>query len=115
MTPALRAFDYAVDLYATKPRTSLRADYVLTSRPVRRAVRSFGRTLWPHEMNIVADAPGYALSLARPEDLRWGWWAEAQARQRNHAYFTRRRKLSRRQRWLFALVEIVESWRREER
>lgn len=111
LTPALRDLDYAVDLYATKTPANLRAEFVLTSRPSRRALRTFGRTLWPHEMNVVEATPGREISLSRREDLRWGWWADAQARKRGHDYFSRRRRVSRRQRLLFALVEIFERWR----
>lgn len=111
LTPALRDLDYAVDLYATKTPANLRAEFVLTSRPGRRALKTFGRTLWPHEMNVVEETPGRDLSLCRRADLRWGWWADAQARQHGHDYFTRRRKLSRRQRLVFALVDAIERWR----
>lgn len=112
LTEALRGWDYAVDLYATKTLAQLRqAEYVLTSRPTRRAVLTFGLTRWPWEANIIEGVPGDALSLCRPADLRWDAWAEWVTRQRLHAYFTRGRRLSRRQALQFQLVEWLKRGR----
>lgn len=108
LTDALRGYDYAIDLYATKAPRHLNAEYVLTTRPCRQARLAFGRSLWPMELNVVEAVPGREICLCKKTDLRWGGWADLLARKRSHDYFTRRRRMSRRLRLQFALVDLVE-------
>jgi len=107
LTDALHGLDYAVDLYATKQPRHLRADYVLTARRTRAPIRSFGKALFPHEMNVVAQTPGTDIGLSKKNDLRWDWLAELETKKINHDYFTRREHLSRRLRLQFALLDRV--------
>jgi hypothetical protein len=93
LTEALLAFDYDVDLYATKSPAHLRAPYVLTTRPGRSPTKTFGLRHWPMEMNVVEAEPGREIGLCRKDDLRWGVAADWAARWRKHRYFTRGRRL----------------------
>lgn len=99
LTDRLCGYDYIVDLYATKPPRLLTADYVLTTRPCRRAEMTFGRDLWPVEANVIAGTPGRGISLARREDVLTGNMATLAAQHANDAYFVRSRPPGRRQRW----------------
>ncbi len=104
LTGRLRDTDYAVDLYATKPPRLLTADYVLTTRPCRRAELTFGRALWPPEANVIAGTPGRGISLARREDVLTGPTATLAGQHANDAYFARYRRTGRRRQWRGALA-----------
>jgi hypothetical protein len=113
LSEALRDVEYDVDLYATKAPRNLRAGHVLTTRLCRNAIRSFGQTMWPLEANVIEGEPGAEISLCRKDDLRWDWLAELETRKRNHDYFTRRRRVSRKLRLQFAVLDwlhLVRRW-----
>ncbi len=71
LTDQLRSYDYAVDLYATKSKANLRSDYVLTSRRCKRPIKSFGKSRWPLEANVIELVAGTGIYLCRTEDVRW--------------------------------------------
>jgi len=112
LTDAFRGFDYDVDLYATKARRNLRAEYVLTSRLCRTAQQSFGKVMWPMEANVIENVPGTEIAFCRADDVRWDWWSDLETRKRNHDFFTRRRKMSRRLRLMYAIVDLVRALQR---
>jgi hypothetical protein len=71
LTDQLRGYDYAVDLNATKSKANLRSEYVLTSRRCRRPIKSFGKSRWPLEANVIEPVAGAGIYLCRTEDVRW--------------------------------------------
>ncbi len=89
LTNRLRDYDYAIDLYGIKSRANLRAEYTLTSRPCHRPLASFGKTLWPIEMNIVAQVPGTEIYFCRTGDIRWDGRSQLQLWRSNYEYFAR--------------------------
>jgi hypothetical protein len=89
LTDQVRNYDYAVDLYATKSRSNLRSEYVLTSRRCRRPIKSFGKSRWPLEMNVIEPAPGTGIYLCRTEDIRWDAVSRLMTWYDNMVYFTR--------------------------
>ena len=91
LTDQLRGYDYAIDLYGIKSRQNLRSANTLTSRPCHRYIASFGKTLWPVEMNIVARVPGEDIHLCRTEDVRWDRLAQLQLWHSQYRYFARGR------------------------
>ena len=91
LTDQLRGYEYAVDLYAIKSCANLRTEYVLTSRPCRRPIVSFGKTMWPIEMNVVEQVPGAEVFLGRADDVRWDRLSRLRQWQSNYIYFTRGR------------------------
>jgi hypothetical protein len=90
LTPAFRDYDYCVDLNGTKALHNLTGKYVLTSRPARKAIRQFGRSMWPPEANLLYEVPGDEIRLCAVEDLHWGRLADLTARKANFEYATRR-------------------------
>lgn len=108
LAPHLPPIDFDVDLNATKQPFNLRHGYVLTSRPVRRSLMSFGLVMYPPELNIALSVPGDALSFARREDVYWDAWAETEARRRLHAYFWARNHSSRKRDARFAVAKLVQ-------
>jgi hypothetical protein len=95
---------YDVDLYATKSPARLQADYVLTSRPCRAALCSFGKVMRPMEANVVANVPGNEIAFCRKEDLETSWLANTAATQNNDDYFAHNHHLGRRQRLRYSLA-----------
>lgn len=59
----------ALDLYGTRDRRSIAAEWLLTACPRRAAERTFALRLFPFETNVIENIPGPALALARPEDV----------------------------------------------
>ena len=89
LTDRLGSYVYNIDLYATKPERQLRADTVLTTRPCRHPLLSFGRAQQPLEANVIAGTPGRGICLARREDVDMGPLATRAARYANDRYFAR--------------------------
>jgi hypothetical protein len=108
---ALSGVEYTVDLNATKQAGNLRSGLVLTTRPVRRAVQSFGLEMYPPELNVIAGVPGEEISLAHREDVRWDALAAIETRRRLHAYAWRRNRPSRRRSLQFAASRSAEAIR----
>ena len=104
LTDRLHSYEYTVDLYASKPSRLLTADYILTTRPCRRAELTFGRALWPLEANVIAGVPGRGIALARREDVLSDAAATLAAQQANDDYFARYRRPGQRRRWQGALA-----------
>ena len=59
------------------------------------------------EANVIEGVPGREISFCRADELRWDWWSDLETRKRNHDFFTRRRRMSRKLRLLFAVVDLV--------
>ena len=91
LTDQLHGYDYAVDLYGIKSRQALTSAYTLTSRRCHRPIASFGKALWPIEMNVVERAPGTEIQLCRTEDVRWDRLAQLQLWHSQYRYFARGR------------------------
>jgi glycosyltransferase involved in cell wall biosynthesis len=109
LAPGLQGYRYTVDLYATRSRQNIQTEYVLTSRPCRRAVASYGKAMWPLEANIEYAVPGKEIFLCRAEDLRWDRLATLKAQWSNYSFFNRRRRLGIK-RWL--AYAIIDKWYR---
>ena len=109
----LPQLDFDVDLNSSKTLFNLQHEYVLTSRPVRRAIAGFGLTLYPPELNVIEAAPGDLLSLARREDVLWDGWAATEARRRLHDYFWRRNRPSHRRNMRFAVARWLQAARKK--
>lgn len=62
--PQLEAFDFDVDLFGMKTKSYSDNRYIITSKPCREPIRSFGRVMKPPEMNIICDYPGTDMFLA---------------------------------------------------
>ncbi len=91
LTDQLRGYDYSIDLYGIKSRQNLRSAYTLTSRRCRRPIASFGKALWPIELNVAEHVPGEEIQLCCTEDLRWDRLAQLQLWHDQYRYFARGR------------------------
>lgn len=69
LTSALVAYDYIVDLNATKEPHLYTEEYVLTTRPVQHSIASYAYQLRPAAMNVIRQLPGDAIRLARTEEV----------------------------------------------
>ena len=92
---------------ALRPRSTLQTDLVLTTRPVRSALQSFGLKTYPPELNVALGVPGTEISLALPADVRWDRLAQLEARRRLHAYYWSRYRPSRRRTLVYALARFA--------
>ncbi|MCL4393411.1 MAG: hypothetical protein M1482_01090 [Chloroflexi bacterium] len=107
LAPALEKFSYDVDLYATKEPRILHSPLVLTSRECRRPLVSFGRTMRPHEANVVEGTPGSAISLAKSEDICWGRLAGLKTQKSAYEYHNRVPRPGKKLRAQFALLDLL--------
>jgi hypothetical protein len=113
LTSALRAYDYDVDLYATKSRRQLHSTYALTTRPCRKPVASFALSMWPMEANVVHAVPGCDIHLCRAADLQWDRLSRLVTWRRHQLFFTRGRPPGVRTRLKLALAAFVQKLRRD--
>jgi len=67
--PDLGDYEFETDLYGLKDADVIHTPYVLTSKSTSKAVRSYRRSLKPHEMNIILNLPGDDLALCKVEDM----------------------------------------------
>lgn len=104
LTDRLCGLSYDIDLYATKSARHLRADHVLTTRPVRAALATFAKAMRPLEANVIAGAPGRGIALARREDVHLGTLATLATQSDNDRYFARYRQPGRLHRLQAALA-----------
>ncbi|MEM7040943.1 MAG: hypothetical protein AAF570_28525, partial [Bacteroidota bacterium] len=65
----LKGYDLEVDLLGLKDAETLEAEYVLTSAPVRKKIKSWGMRMRPLIQNLVFEIPGDDIFLARRDDL----------------------------------------------
>jgi hypothetical protein len=111
LTSVFGEYHYDVDLYATKSPQQLQANYVLTSRPSRAPLYSFGKVMRPMEANVVVGVPGNEIVFSRREDVDGGRLASLAAEKSNHDYANRYRRFGRRQRLHYALVRGLRTLR----
>jgi len=112
LAPSLPDVEFDIDLNATKLPFNLRHQYVLTTRPARRAVASFGLRLQPAELNVIQAVPGDEISLARLQDVYWGRLAGLEARRRLEKLAWSKRRPSRRRVAAFLVARGVNRLRR---
>lgn len=79
--PALERLDVTFDLRAVRAPADIATDWVVTSRPSRRAVKQWGASMHPLEQNLLSDVAGECLSLCRVEDMTTGKRADLIAEQ----------------------------------
>jgi hypothetical protein len=77
-----------------------------------RTCGKIGKVMWPMEANVIEGVPGTEIAFCRADDVRWDWWSDLETRKRNHDFFTRRRKMSRRLRLMYAIVDLVRALQR---
>ena len=94
--PSLPNVDFDLDLNATKLPENFRSEHVLTTRPVRRALSSFGLRLQPLELNVIQSVPGNEISLTRVSDVYWDRWGWLEAWRRLELLAESKRRPSRR-------------------
>jgi hypothetical protein len=111
LAPHLPGLDFDVDLNATKQPVNLRHEYVLTTRPAKRALARYGLRMRPPELNVVAATDGAAIALAHRDDVGWGAWAGREARRRVSQHAWSRYRPSRRRSLGFALARFM-NWLR---
>ena len=83
--------DVATDLWANRRRSNVTTPFVVTTRPVRRAVATWGAEARPLEANVVDGVPGDAIRLARTDDVDWSRLGTLRARAALEAWVTRDR------------------------
>lgn len=89
LTEVLHGTSYTVDLNATHSKEDLATEFVLTTRPCRRPIFTFGKAMQPLEANVAHSVPGKGISFCRVEDVQWGSWAGWRAQESNRRYFWR--------------------------
>lgn len=67
--PALKQYDYIVDLYGIKQLDLFEAPYVLTQKSVQNPLMSFSNKLKPFEMNIIQNIPGANIHLVEKTEV----------------------------------------------
>ena len=67
--PALSDKAFCVDLFGTKNPAQVSTPYMLTVKPAKSPIASFGLRMRPRELNVLLDIPGDDIVLARTEDV----------------------------------------------
>lgn len=64
LKPEFAKYELVIDLYGQKPLKEVNGKYLLSSRPTDMPLLSFGRKMFPHEMNIINNIAGNDIHLA---------------------------------------------------
>lgn len=102
-----KGMNYAVDLNGTKSRHNIQADFVLTSRPGKSPLYSFGKFMWPIVANITENIPGSEIVYCSVNDLDWSWLGDLKIKRSNHFYFNRHRRGSKKLLLQFTLLDLL--------
>jgi hypothetical protein len=68
--PELGTYDFEVDLYGSKPLDSIRSAYLFSSKRCRSPLNTYGRSMKPHEANILEKNSGEVFSLGLKTDFK---------------------------------------------
>jgi hypothetical protein len=79
--------EYEFDLYGVKQSWTTDKPHVITSRKVSKFVRSYGRNLKPHELNVIYAIGGRDLYLAKKEDVNLNESKSSAAKLRAYYYY----------------------------
>ena len=96
--------DLTLDLYGTRSLANMPTPLVITTRPSRRPLQSWGLLAHSMEANIIENVAGNEIVLSRREDVDFGRIATYRQQAKLHRYFDRH-PISRRTRlhhWLFS-------------
>jgi hypothetical protein len=107
LNSGLASYDYDVDLSGIKSVAKMRRPYVLTTKPCRNPIQTFGCILHPREANIAECVPGADIVLCRASDVQYGLLARWQMRARAYDYALRRYAVRMRDRLLFRLLKLL--------
>lgn len=69
LQPSLAGYNFDVDLYGMKSAEHSKKEMFLSSRACKNPVKTFGRDMKPHEMNIIEGIEGDYYSLGKKEDF----------------------------------------------
>lgn len=86
LCPDLADLDLTVDLLAVRDPATITTEWVLTTRPVTGAARTWGLHMRPPMANLAADTPGSGIALAKRAALRTGRLADAATAAKLGAY-----------------------------
>jgi hypothetical protein len=70
LCPDLDGFDFDIDLYGMKSAEHIKSGMLLSSRQCTAPLKSFGREMRPHEMNVAMTVEGDHFSLGKTEDFK---------------------------------------------
>lgn len=89
LNPALAGYDFVVDLNGTRPLDYIPTPYLLTTRPSRRPVASFGLQMRPPEANIAHNIAGRDIVLTAVADVDGRWLPNWRTKRRDRTYHSR--------------------------
>jgi hypothetical protein len=69
LNPELKEYSFEMDLYGHKNIHHISTPFMITSKRVRSYIRSFGRSLKPHDSNIILNLPGDDFVLCKTSDV----------------------------------------------
>ncbi len=69
LAPQLQGYEYTVDLYATKTHEQITTPYILTTKPVSKAILTYGQSMQPNVMNVVYEQEGKTIKLAEKQAI----------------------------------------------
>ena len=91
LSDELSEYDFDVDLYGIKSKNELTAEYVLTTQKTEKPLKSYGRDLKPHEVNVICNIAGDDIALVKREKIeayssfekhRYGFFADFEVTQK---------------------------------
>jgi hypothetical protein len=69
ISPNLAKYDLSIDLYGTKPLNGITSKHIITSKKVKRPIASYGKRMYPHELNPLLNVLGHVFHLSDTENV----------------------------------------------
>jgi len=70
LNPEFQKEDFDVDLYGMKFSADLSSLNIISGRPCKSSVKTFGREMRPHEENVIKGIPGEYFYFGKKEDFK---------------------------------------------
>ena len=111
LVSSLGDIDFDVDLHATKGSRHLKAEYIITTRACKAALKTFALSMQPPEANIIFNMQGTGINLCGRTDIRWDRWSEFQTGRRLQDYFARGVRPSLKRTVVYYLLDLIRRFR----
>ena len=95
LLPELAEVDFETDFYGERGLNRVQAEFLLTTQPSDKPVRSWGLVMRPPVANLIHDVGGGEICLVRPDGVKTGGVTRLIADWKRWAYFSRYRPMGR--------------------
>lgn len=69
LNPFFKGYDFCMDLYGIRSLAKIENEYLLTTKKIKNPIKTYSRSLKPHEMNVILYNSGKEIYFGKKEDV----------------------------------------------